>query len=235
MLPTRRRADGPSSVEAELNLSEKIQKLDQNGSLQERTPSWLRALRSTRLPLYDVHWPAAVVLPESGSKAGRYQVGLSDGRVLPLEAATSLRGRLKPFDVVRVKVLETRSGAARAELRIQPQVQGTAIVLENRTGSILAMAGGFSYASSQLNRATQTYRQPGSALKPVTYLAALANGLQPNTLVSDSPLTLPPMERHPGAPRTPIGPRKITTAAPAPRSAFDKRSKILATWRQRIC
>jgi membrane carboxypeptidase/penicillin-binding protein len=133
------------------------------------------------------------VLPESGSKAGRYQVGLSDGRILPFEAATSLRGRLKPFDVVRVKVSETRTGAARAELRIQPQVQGTAIVLENRTGRILAMAGGFSYASSQLNRATQTYRQPGSALKPVTYLAALANGLQPNTLVSDSPLTLPPI------------------------------------------
>ena len=56
-------------------------------------------------------------------------------------------------------------------------------MLENKTGRILAMAGGFSYPLSQLNRATQAHRQPGSTLKPLTYLAALHKGLQPNTLV----------------------------------------------------
>src|SRR2546429_8605090 len=55
------------------------------------------------------------------------------------------------------------------------------------------MAGGFSYPLSQLNRATQAQRQPGSAIKPLTYLAALGSGLQPNTLVTDEPITLPPM------------------------------------------
>jgi membrane carboxypeptidase/penicillin-binding protein len=55
------------------------------------------------------------------------------------------------------------------------------------------MAGGFSYPLSQLNRATQAQRQPGSAFKPLTYLAALAKGLQPNTLVWDTPVTLPPV------------------------------------------
>ena len=55
------------------------------------------------------------------------------------------------------------------------------------------MAGGFSYPLSQLNRATQAHRQPGSTLKPLTYLAALAKGLQPNTLVWDAPVTLPPV------------------------------------------
>jgi membrane carboxypeptidase/penicillin-binding protein len=43
------------------------------------------------------------------------------------------------------------------------------LVLENRTGRILAMAGSFSYALSQLNRTSQTQRQPGSAMKPLTY------------------------------------------------------------------
>src|SRR5919202_3793413 len=88
-----------------------------------------------------------------------------------------------------------RSGAAtsaRAELRVRPSVQGAAIVLENKTGRILAMAGGFSYPLSQLNRTTQAHRQPGSAFKPVVYLAALGRGLQPNTLVWDTPVTLPP-------------------------------------------
>jgi membrane carboxypeptidase/penicillin-binding protein len=55
------------------------------------------------------------------------------------------------------------------------------------------MTGGFSYPLSQLNRVTQAVRQPGSAIKPLSYLAALRRGLQPNTLISDEPLTLPPI------------------------------------------
>ena len=67
------------------------------------------------------------------------------------------------------------------------------VVLENKSGRILAMSGGFSYPLSQLNRATQAVRQPGSAIKPLSYLAALGKGLQPNTLVLDQPITLPPI------------------------------------------
>jgi penicillin-binding protein 1A len=55
------------------------------------------------------------------------------------------------------------------------------------------MVGGFSFPVSQLNRTTQSERQPGSSLKPMTYLAALSRGLQPNTLVWDEPITLPPV------------------------------------------
>jgi penicillin-binding protein 1A len=55
------------------------------------------------------------------------------------------------------------------------------------------MVGGFSYPLSQLNRATQSQRQPGSAIKPVSFLAALQRRVQPNTLVRDEPLTLPPI------------------------------------------
>ena len=60
-------------------------------------------------------------------------------------------------------------------------------MLENKTGRVLAMTGGFSYPLSQLNRATQAVRQPGSAIKPLSYLAALGKGLQPNTLTGLSP------------------------------------------------
>jgi membrane carboxypeptidase/penicillin-binding protein len=55
------------------------------------------------------------------------------------------------------------------------------------------MAGSFSYPLSQLNRTAQTQRQPGSAMKPVTYLTALQHGLQPNTLVPNEPITFPPI------------------------------------------
>jgi len=79
------------------------------------------------------------------------------------------------------------------QLRVRPTVEGAALVLENKTGRVLAMAGSFSYPMSQLNRAAQTQRQPGSAMKPLTYLTALQHGLQPNTLVMNEPITLPPI------------------------------------------
>jgi penicillin-binding protein 1A len=97
---------------------------------------------------------------------------------------------LKLYDVIYVDVSKT---GARAELRAPPVVQGAAIVLENKTGKILAMTGGFSYPLSQLNRTTQAQRQPGSTIKPLTYLAALQTGLQPTVLVPDEPITLPPI------------------------------------------
>jgi penicillin-binding protein 1A len=186
---------------AEANLGEAIKRLEAAGEASAGAkPLWLQALERARLPLYDVHWPAAVVVDKSVSRERGevIRVGLADGRVVPLNAwSPKIRRSLSLHDVVRVRIVETQAkgGAriARAELRIRPTVQGAALVLENRTGRILAMAGGFSYPLSQLNRATQSHRQPGSTLKPLTYLAALGKGLQPNTLVWDAPVTLAPI------------------------------------------
>lgn len=67
--------------------------------------------------------------------------------------------------------------------------QGAAIALAPN-GAILAMIGGKSYLQSQFNRATQAERQPGSAFKPVVYLAALEQGFTPQTDIEDSPVAL---------------------------------------------
>ena len=87
-------------------------------------------------------------------------------------------------------------------------------MLENKTGRILAMAGGFSYPLSQLNRATQSHRQPGSTLKPLTYLAALAQGPAAEHAGLGHAVTLPPIggERYAARRRT-TGRRRTTTAA----------------------
>jgi penicillin-binding protein 1A len=175
---------------AEANLAELIRKIQAEN--KPGKPAWQQALESVRLPLYDVHWLPALVLEKSRDKGVR--VGLADGRVVSLLAAGKAQRQLNVHDVVYVSVLEGKGkNAARAELRVRPMVQGAALVLENQTGRILAMAGGFSYPLSQLNRATQAQRQPGSAFKPFTYLAALRKGLQPNTLVRDEQITLPPI------------------------------------------
>lgn len=188
----RQRFQGP-----EANLAEAIKTLGASNAADAAVPAWRRALEAVRLPLYDVQWPAAVVVEKGKDRktgANVLRVGLADGRVLPLNAWEAARRDLKLYDVVRVRIIEQKDkGAVRADLRAPPTVQGGAVVLENKTGRILAMEGGFSYPLSQLNRTTQAHRQPGSAFKPLTYLAALAKGLQPNTLVWDAPVTLPPV------------------------------------------
>ncbi|HXX49751.1 MAG TPA: transglycosylase domain-containing protein [Xanthobacteraceae bacterium] len=178
---------------AEASLANAIQKLIPGP--QAGTPPWQRALQAVHLPLYDVHWMPAVIV-QKGESAIR--VGLPDGRIVPLTGlAGEIRRKLALYDVVYVKVIEAKENAgkidAAAQLRVRPTVQGAGLVLENRTGRILAMAGSFSYPLSQLNRTWQTQRQPGSAIKPITYLTALQNGLQPNTLVPDEPITLRPI------------------------------------------
>ena len=176
----------------ETNVADSVQNLA--GSNHPGMQAWQLALKAAHLPLYDVHWTPAVVVQKSQGNAVR--VGLPDGRTAPLATLTGDIARsLSLYDVVYVRVTgpNGKGNAFRAQLRVRPTVQGAALVLENKTGRILAMAGSFSYALSQLNRTSQTRRQPGSTIKPVTYLTALQKGLQPNTLVHDDPMTLPPI------------------------------------------
>ena len=190
------------------------------------TPAWQQALANVHLPLYDVHWEPAVILRSGKRGDEALRVGLADGRVLPLTTwGLATRRNLNQYDVVYVHVTGGGDGrasdgrtrargaaSAQAQLRVRPTVQGATLVLENKTGRILAMAGSFSYPLSQLNRTSQTQRQPGSAIKPVTYLTALQKGLQPNTLIPDEPLTLPPIGSRFGAYDTGIITRVISNA-----------------------
>jgi membrane peptidoglycan carboxypeptidase len=67
-------------------------------------------------------------------------------------------------------------------------VQGAAVVLENRTGGVVAVVGGRDAGESPFNRATDAKRQIGSIFKPFVFLAAFDSGLDPDSPVSDGPL-----------------------------------------------
>ncbi len=67
--------------------------------------------------------------------------------------------------------------------------EGAIIAIEPQTGHIKAMVGGKDFEESKFNRATQAYRQPGSAFKPFIYLTALDNGFTPSNIIEDSPIT----------------------------------------------
>ena len=70
------------------------------------------------------------------------------------------------------------------------QVQGALVALDAHTGEVLAMVGGRSYDESQLNRATDAKRQPGSAFKPFVYATALSSrSYTAASLISDTPQT----------------------------------------------
>lgn len=65
-----------------------------------------------------------------------------------------------------------------------------ALIAMTPDGALRAMVGGRSYGQSQFNRATQAKRQPGSAFKPVVYLAGLEAGLGPRSLMDDAPIDI---------------------------------------------
>ncbi len=67
--------------------------------------------------------------------------------------------------------------------------QGALIAL-GLDGAVRAMVGGRDYRKSQYNRAVQAARQPGSAFKLFTYLAAFERGHSLNEIVSDRPITI---------------------------------------------
>ncbi len=69
-----------------------------------------------------------------------------------------------------------------------PKVQGALVSMEPQTGDVVAMAGGYSFESSQFNRATQARRQPGSSFKPIVYSVALDNGYTPASVILDAPV-----------------------------------------------
>ncbi|MEQ1942507.1 penicillin-binding protein 1A [Mesorhizobium sp. VNQ89] len=93
---------------------------------------------------------------------------------------------LKPGDVVYV---EQKEGSA-YQLRQVPGVSGGLVAMDPHTGRVLAMVGGFSFAQSEFNRATQAMRQPGSSFKPIVYAAALDNGYTPASVIMDGPITI---------------------------------------------
>jgi penicillin-binding protein 1A len=100
---------------------------------------------------------------------------------------------LMPGDVVYVEKVGTGTGERQAyRLRQVPEVSGAIVVMDPHTGRVLAVTGGFSFAESEFNRATQAWRQPGSSFKPFVYSAALDNGYTPSSLVLDGPIEIQP-------------------------------------------
>lgn len=91
------------------------------------------------------------------------------------------------LELQRLAEVAVKRQLDKLDTRYKKKPQAALVALDPYTGKILAMVGGRDYGESQLNRATDAYRQPGSTFKPFVYAAALEDGRSPLELFSDTP------------------------------------------------
>ena len=104
--------------------------------------------------------------------------------------ASSVAKILKAGDLVTVTAQRAKDGALTLSLDQDPREQGAVVVIENASGAIRAMVGGYDWTQSKFNRASQALRQAGSAFKPFVYLTALEQGYTGADTVFDGPLSI---------------------------------------------
>src|ERR1700730_14881534 len=121
-------------------------------------------------------------------KLGTYRAILS-----PLDMAWTGRKRpnelLAVGDLAQFSIQDLRETTARVQLEQQPAPQAAMIAIDNGTGEIKAMVGGYSFEDSKFYRATQAYRQVGSSFKVYVYADAIEKGSTPFDTIVDAPFT----------------------------------------------
>ena len=154
-----------------------------------RQPRWDRPMRVGQIV------PAVVSAVEGASilaRAGALKITIDKKGYAwtnkPSPAQLVTRGDLIE---IRLATLADAGDAATATLEQAPDVEGAVLVLDNKTGQVLTMVGGYSFDRSKFNRATQAYRQVGSAFKPFVYTAAVDSGYTPVTQLMDTPVSFP--------------------------------------------
>ena len=127
-------------------------------------------------------------------KSATIKIGSYRAILLPSEMAWT--GHKKPNEILSVgdlaqfSIQELREITARVQLEQQPAPQAAMIAIDNPTGEIKAMVGGYSFEDSKFNRATQAFRQVGSSFKPYVYSAAVEKGASPFDTIVDAPFTV---------------------------------------------
>jgi len=104
-------------------------------------------------------------------------------------------GRKKPSELLKVgdlaqfSIQEMRETTARVQLEQQPAPQAAMVTIDNPTGEIKALVGGYSFEDSKFNRASQSVRQVGSSFKIYVYADAIEKGSSPFDTILDAPFT----------------------------------------------
>ncbi|WP_396595750.1 penicillin-binding protein 1A [Brevundimonas sp. R86498] len=150
-------------------------------------PGWQTVALRQSAPPERRQWRAAAVESASGNTI-RVRTARDDetGTLLTSDAAWANANRpLRRGDLIFVE----RRDDGQFALKQVPAVNGALVAIEPQSGRVLAMVGGYSYALSSFNRATQARRQPGSSFKPFVYAAALEGDFTPASIIVDGPIS----------------------------------------------
>jgi penicillin-binding protein 1A len=106
---------------------------------------------------------------------------------------TSAADLFRSGDLIDVAITKVDEAAATASVTLDqtPVAEAALVAIENRTGQIKAMVGGWNFNRSKFNRAVQAYRQLGSTFKPIVYTAAIDRGFTPASILIDEPVSYP--------------------------------------------
>jgi penicillin-binding protein 1A len=160
--------------------------------------NWNDELRRINRPEGLRNYQLSVVLAVQDNEA---KIGLQGGNITKLFlkdmkwTATNLKSIHKLLKVGDVIVVEKIAG--NYSLQQIPEVNGGIMVVEHKTGRVLAAEGGYDFGISKFDRTTQAKRQPGSLIKPFVYLSALEAGARPTDIFEDAPIEI---EQGPGLP-----------------------------------
>ncbi len=153
--------------------------------------NWQEELENLPIPDSLLDYKLGVVLTITDSQV---KIGLTDGSVSKIALSTmkwaktnlkSAKSLLQSGDVIVVEQLKEGYG-----LEQIPEVNGSIMVMNPNTGQVLAVQGGYDFDKSKFDRASQALRQPGSLAKTFVYLAALENGVLPNEIFEDAPISI---------------------------------------------
>jgi penicillin-binding protein 1A len=178
--------------------------------LESQTQVWRDELIKSRSLFSGVQWEVGVLLKTNN----QWVIGLIDesGEALtsPLSFGdvggdwfSGIRSQLQVGDVIFAEKRQSRYF-----FRVPPTVQMSVVVMDTFTGEVKALSGGSDYSLTPFNRALLGFRQPGSTVKPFSYLAALDQGFLSTDLISQRSLSFPSI---PGC--TPWSPANYSSSA----------------------
>ncbi|MBF13208.1 MAG: peptidase [Legionellales bacterium] len=145
----------------------------------EHEPSWVNQLSKERP--FSVFLPALVIDNEPVA-----QIMLPDRQIVFEESVSHLPLDVTPGQLIYLKrIAEEKFSFVKI-----PEIEVASVVLDSKTGAIMALIGGFDFGRSQYNRVTQAKRQVGSLIKPFLYASALDNGYTLADTINDSPLAM---------------------------------------------
>ncbi len=196
--------NGEMQMWAENALQEGLRVLDKHRGWRSREKLFNLAENKLSVSKYNLpSWENVKIAPQQIVEGVILEVGKTKATVRiagfsgEMQAAAAQWARkpllrlFKTGDVALFRILAVDKGKKKLELGLEqePEVDGALLAVDNKTGEIKAMVGGYAFQKSKFNRAIQALRQTGSTFKPIIYTAALEHGFSPASIIQDEPFS----------------------------------------------